>query len=214
MSGSRTAHNGLRPAIAASAAVTLAGMLIGALLWDRLPAEIAVHFSFAGEPDGWESKAFTVFALPLMMLGFQAICVFCALRMSGVPDVLPRMVLWIVPVISLGMFVLLYAHALEARPDIGFWMQLTVGAVMIMLGNVMPKGAGSIRLGPRLQTLPPEAKQKIARFMGYCLVFGGVALCLGALAGSLQVFFAVVAGETVLPFVYALRTARSAAREG
>ena len=45
----------------------------GALLYDRLPERIATHFDMSGTPDGWSSRAFAVFGIPLMMAAMENI---------------------------------------------------------------------------------------------------------------------------------------------
>ena len=45
--------------------LSLSPILIGLLLWNQLPAKLPTHFSTGNTPDGWSSKAITVFGLPL-----------------------------------------------------------------------------------------------------------------------------------------------------
>lgn len=47
--------------------LVLIPMIVGLILWNKLPEEIPVHFNAAGEPDNYESKAFAVFFLPLFL---------------------------------------------------------------------------------------------------------------------------------------------------
>ena len=58
-----------------SSITTLLPVIAGMILWDRLPAEIATHFGANNQPDGYSSKAFAVFGLPLIMLGIHLICI-------------------------------------------------------------------------------------------------------------------------------------------
>ena len=51
--------------------ITLLPIFIGLLLWRQLPASVATHFGVDNQPDGYCSKAFAVFALPVMMLFFH-----------------------------------------------------------------------------------------------------------------------------------------------
>lgn len=197
-----------RFAVVSSCAAILLCMLTGVLLWNRLPAEVAVHFDFSGQPDSYAPRAFAVFGMPLILLAFQLICVFAAVDMPPQQRTMPLVVLWIVPIISLCVMTLLYVYALGSQPNIQFWMQLTLGTVFILLGNAFPKGAASIRLGRRLRHLPLAQKQQIARFYGYCLVVGGIAACLCALAGSDVLFIAIVAAVTAVPLVYVLTFCR------
>ena len=53
--------------------ITLLPIFIGLLLWRQLPASVATHFGVDNQPDGYCSKAFAVFGLPVMMLFFHLI---------------------------------------------------------------------------------------------------------------------------------------------
>ena len=54
---------------------TLLPILIGLLLWKQLPDSVASHWSTGNEPDGYSSKAFAVFGLPVIMLILHLVCV-------------------------------------------------------------------------------------------------------------------------------------------
>jgi len=51
-----------------SLALVAATLLAGLALWDRLPAELAIHFSASGEPDSVASKPVAVVSFPALML--------------------------------------------------------------------------------------------------------------------------------------------------
>ena len=55
--------------------IILAPIVAGLILWDKLPAELATHFGENGEPNGWSSKEFTVFGMPLFLLAVHWFCV-------------------------------------------------------------------------------------------------------------------------------------------
>lgn len=55
--------------------ITLLPIFIGLLLWRQLPASVATHFGVDNQPDGYCSKVFAVFGLPVMMLFFHFICI-------------------------------------------------------------------------------------------------------------------------------------------
>ena len=54
--------------------LTLTPMIIGIILWNKLPAEIPTHFNINNEPDGWSSKPFAVFAIPLLVSLQMQVC--------------------------------------------------------------------------------------------------------------------------------------------
>ena len=55
--------------------IILLPILAGVFLWDQLPEQIPAHWNASGEVDGWSSKPFTVFGMPLILLAFQWLCV-------------------------------------------------------------------------------------------------------------------------------------------
>ena len=48
-------------------------MVIGFLLWNRLPEKIATHFGSEGA-DGWSTKLFAVVIFPLILLVIHLFC--------------------------------------------------------------------------------------------------------------------------------------------
>lgn len=54
--------------------LSLSPILIGLLLWNQLPTKLPTHFSTGNTPDGWSSKAITVFGLPLFMFAMMWFC--------------------------------------------------------------------------------------------------------------------------------------------
>lgn len=87
-----------------TSAVVLCPILIGVLLWNRLPDEMAVRFNINNEVISYSSKGFVVFGIPIMLF----VChFFCLLPMIIDPKntkISRKMVLlliWCIPVISL-----------------------------------------------------------------------------------------------------------------
>ena len=48
--------------------ILLIPIAVGLLLWNQLPDVIPTHWGINGEVDGWSSKPFAVFFLPLFLL--------------------------------------------------------------------------------------------------------------------------------------------------
>ena len=47
--------------------IALLPMIVGIVLWNKLPDPLATHFNFNGKPDGYTSKWMTVFIIPLFL---------------------------------------------------------------------------------------------------------------------------------------------------
>ncbi|WP_459193373.1 DUF1648 domain-containing protein [Halosimplex sp. J119] len=56
-----------------SIAVAVATLGAGLVLWGRLPAEMAIHFSASGTPDNFVPKAIAVAALPALMIALPLV---------------------------------------------------------------------------------------------------------------------------------------------
>ena len=54
--------------------VILLQTVVGVILWDRLPEQIATHFGLNGQPDGYSGRTFTVFGMPLVLLALHWVC--------------------------------------------------------------------------------------------------------------------------------------------
>ena len=63
--------------------ITVLPILIGIMLWNRLPDPMATHFGMDNEADGFSSKAFAVFGIPLCLLALEWIGPRCSLWSSG-----------------------------------------------------------------------------------------------------------------------------------
>ena len=58
-----------------SSLVILLPMVMGLLLWNQLPEQIATHWGLHGEPDGWSGRPMAVFGIPAIMV-VQAALIF------------------------------------------------------------------------------------------------------------------------------------------
>ncbi|MBQ9097398.1 MAG: DUF1648 domain-containing protein [Clostridia bacterium] len=152
--------------------VTLLPILLGVALWNQLPAEIAVHFDINGNPDNFASKGFAVFGLPLLMALLQIIC--CAINdvkayQHGPRVKFERITKWIIPCMSIVLQSAIFAFALGKNVDMRSVALLVVGAVMIAIGNYLPKFDYI-----KNYNLDTEKARKINRFVGIETVIMGV----------------------------------------
>ena len=165
-------------------------VLAGIVLWNRLPEQFPIHFNYAGEVDGWSSKAFAVFGLPLILVGLHLLCALGSLKsdpkaknLEGKPFML---VLWIVPVLSIVLSALMYCTALGMDMNVQIIIPLLVGLLLVIIGNWLPKCKPSWTLGIKLPwTLADEDNWiRTHRFAGPIWVVGGMVIIVCALIGG------------------------------
>ena len=190
--------------------VTVLPMLVGIILWNKLPDQIPVHWNVTGEIDGWSSKPFAVFGIPLMMVAFQWIC---GLALSADPKrsnhgpKLVQLSLWIIPVISIILSAITYTAAMGNGIKVEFILPLSMGLLFAILGNYLPKCKQNYTVGIKLPwTLNSEENwNKTHRLAGWVWMIGGIAIMLlGFLGGALTVWIlmGITAVMALVPVVY------------
>ena len=187
--------------------VMLLPIVIGLLLWDQLPDQVASHWDINGNIDGWSSKAFAVFFFPSLLLVIHWICVFASQtdpKSKNYHPTMIRLVLWICPVLSLILNALVYATALGYTLRIEIILPLLVGLMFIIVGNLLPKCRQSYTMGIKLPwTLADEENwNKTHRFGGKVWVAGGVVTLATAILGSFWILLGVLIVMVVAPTVY------------
>lgn len=152
--------------------VILLPVLIGILLWNQLPSQVATHFDISGNVDGYNSKIFAIFAFPILFLLFQLI-VLVSLEKDSVKATTPaRMVkiyAWLIPFLSLIVQLSIYANALVTA---------FLGIIFIFIGNYLPKTQRNYTICIRLPwTLSDDRNwYKTHRFASKIWVLGGLLL--------------------------------------
>jgi len=62
--------------------VCLLPMILGAVLYNKLPEQMPIHFNIKNEPDNYASKSFALFGLPIIMAIVQAVCIVVTSKAS------------------------------------------------------------------------------------------------------------------------------------
>lgn len=160
-------------------------ILIGILLWDRLPAEIATHFDSDGIPNGWSSKAFTVFGLPAFICICHVLCCvgICAdPKQNRVNDKIFKLILRVCPVVSIFCAVSIYGYALNMGINVDTLGSIFVGVLFIIIGNYLPKCRQNYTVGIKLPwTLNDEENwNRTHRFAGWMWMIGGLLFIVSA----------------------------------
>lgn len=196
--------------------VTLLPILAGVILWDKLPETMATHFGTNNGADGFSSKAFAVFGLPLVLLGVHLLCAFVTAADPRKKNISPKMyslVLWLAPVISLIMCSTVYAWNLGYQMNVTYIAQLLVGVGVLIVGNLLPKARQNYTIGIKTPwaLANEENWNRTHRLAGWLWTAGGLVILIltfcGVSPGWLIAVFAVIA---LVPCIYSawLHTAK------
>lgn len=196
--------------------VTLLPMAAGLLLWQHLPETIATHWDAQGVPNGYSSRAFAVLGIPLFLLLCHLMCFLITQadpKRRGIPSKMLTLVLWICPMISvvcIGIVVLGGALGLHVRVEM--LVPLLMGALYVVIGNLLPKCRQSYTLGIRLPWTLNSAENwtRTHRMAGIVWVIGGIAAMLCALIGLPLALFPITALMVLIPTLYSYLNDRRA----
>ena len=195
------------PKLIITSLVTLIPILIGLILWGRLPDQIPVHWDINGNADGYGTKAQAVFLMPLLLLAIHWVCaVVTSLdpKKKNISDKAFALVLWLIPIISLVCNSMAFAAALGHNINVNVIMPLLMGALFIVIGNYLPKCKQSYTVGIKLPwTLEDEENwNKTHRLAGFIWVICGVIMMATALLNTFWILFVALVPMVIVPVIY------------
>ena len=163
--------------------VTILPMLIGVICWNRLPDVMATHFGMNNEANGFSSKAFAVFGLPVILLAVLWVGAFITSHDPKKQNISAKMfslMLWIVPVLSLVVAAAMYPVNLGYKLDITLFSELLLGLLFIIIGNFLPKARQNYTIGIKIPwTLANEENwNRTHRLAGYLWMICGILMVL------------------------------------
>ena len=203
-----------RKLIIATTLITLLPILLGLILWNRLPYTVAVHWGADGQADGWAGKAYAVFGLPCLLAAIHLFAVLFTLndpRRKNINKKPLMLVFWLIPVLSLVTNGIVYLTAMGADIDVFVICFVLIGIVFIVFGNYMPKLQQNYTVGIKMPwTLnSTENWNRTHRLGGRLFIVGGILMILGGFSGgvlgeegSLILVFGIILLCAVIPCIY------------
>jgi uncharacterized membrane protein len=187
--------------------------IAGVLLWNRLPGQMASHWNINDEVDGYMSKVWGVFMMPLITLGMFALFLI-------VPSIDPLKAniakfreafnLFIVLIVAF----MLYIHGLTLAWSLGYTnfkmstsMLPAMGFLFLFIGFMLRKAKRNFFIGIRTPwTLSSDTVWDKTHQLGAILFMAsGVLAFIGGLFGGITAFwmlFVPLIGSTLFLVVY------------
>jgi uncharacterized membrane protein len=191
------------------AAATLAGLL----LWNRLPDQIASHWNVNDQVDGYMSKFWGVFLLPLITLAM-----FILFRVIPLIDPLKANIAQFREAFNLFIVLLVgfmvYLYGLTLAWNLGYdnfrmsgAMLPAIGLLFIFIGFLMRQAKRNFFIGIRTPwTLSSDTVWNETHRIGAVLfIISGVMAFLGGFFGGTTAFwmmFAPIIGSTIFLLIY------------
>ena len=196
-----------------SSLLILLPMAAGLLFWNDLPEKMATHWGIGGAADGWTSRPFAVFGLPLFILAIHWLCLgFTAMdkKNKGTNKKALSLVFWLCPVISLFGNGAIYASAFGWAFRMDALAPLLLGLLFLVIGNYLPKVSQNHTLGIRIKwTLENEENWNAThRFAGRVWMIGGLLMmaCIFLPTAALPfALFILLPLLVLVPVIYSYR---------
>lgn len=205
-----------------SSLIILLPILIGLILWNDLPNTMATHWGADASADGFSSKAVAVFALPVILLVLQWVCLLLTSldkKQKNQNKKALSMVFWIIPVLSLFSSSMIYSAALGKEFKFEIFTPALFGLMFIVMGNYLPKIRQNRTLGIKLSwTINNEENwNKTHRLGGKVWVICGLILLFSIFLPvkfMIPVMCLVIIAAVVIPTVYSYTIYRRHKKEG
>ena len=169
-----------------TSAVALLPMLLGIALYSDLPDQVPTHWGFDGEINSWSGKNTVVFFMPIGMALLSILVQFMLEndpKKSNMSTAVKAISRWLCPVMSLIFVPASLLSAIGYDLLMSLIACLLVGAVLIIMGNYLPKSKQSYTVGIRLPWTLSSTENwnrthrlagKLWIFAGFCLIAAGI----------------------------------------
>ena len=167
-----------------SVIICLLPMLLGIVLYNKLPEQMPIHFTTNDVPDNYAHKNFALFGIPVIMAIVQAICLIAVniklnkLENKEKPKIL-KIMEWFIPIITVLVYVIMIEVPLGGTIYVGKSICLILGISFMIIGNYIPKI--SYEMGKTtFHPIPKSEKsfRKMSKIMGYSFITMGIALLI------------------------------------
>ena len=169
--------------------IVVAAVLITGSVFSRLPATIPTHWNFAGEVDGYSSREWGAWALPVLLA-------FLWGMLKWIPAIDPRGdnyarftgafegIIVLVMLFVFGSQMVILASSLGQPVSVDRLAPIGIGLLLMGVGNLLPRAKPNWFVGIRTPwTLSSDRVwERTHRVGGYFLVAGGALIVIAGIA--------------------------------
>ena len=190
--------------------VILLPILVGMLLWNKLPDSMAIQFDLDNVAKGYTEKWHAVIITPFILLALHlimAMIIAADPRKKNISSRVYGITIWIIPASSLALAVVIYPYNLGIHFNISLFLGIFLGVIYIIVGNYLPKTRQNYTIGFKLPwTYANEENwNKTNRLAGVIDIVMGILIIINAAMGVLNIFYSFLAAVligTLIPLGY------------
>jgi len=192
--------------------ICLSPIILAMAIYNDLPENIAMQWSFDGNPNWFAPKAAAAFGIPIFFAVLNIVVVLLINSDSRRKNISAKMIIfvqWLVPVLALVIVpIILFTNMGINLPIILIAFTL-LGVMFIFIGNYLPKCKQNYLVGFRFSWTLNDSENwnKTHRIGGYFLMIGGVMFILLAFLPfenhiSLILLLSIMALILTVPILY------------
>lgn len=192
-----------------SCIAVLLPMLVGICIWHQLPERVATHFGSDNLPNGWSSREFAVFGLPLFIFGAHLVCILFTMadpKRNRINGKMWNLILAICPLCSMFCCISIYGYALSWKMNIDTTSGVFLGIIFMIVGNYLPKCRQNYTVGIKLPwTLNDEQNwNQTHRIAGRLWMLCGFFIIVNAFLDVCGVWLegGMIAASVIVPVIY------------
>ena len=192
--------------------IVVAAIVASLAVYPRLPATVSTHWDMLGRPNGWSSRQWGAWVMPLVLLAM-------AILVRVLPAIDPRGsnyskfsgafegIIIAVMLFTLGLHIVILMAALGYPVAMARVLPLAIGALLVVIGNLLPRARPNWFVGIRTPwTLSSDRVwEKTHRLGGKMFVGAGLISVLAALlvpTVGYIVMFCAIAIVTAIVLIY------------
>jgi len=160
--------------------VCLVPIILGIILYEKLPSQMPIHFTINDVPDNYAPKNFALFGIPVIMAIVQVVYLLITMKVENEkkPKIL-KIMEWFIPIMTVLFYIIMVQFPLGSTVYVGKSVCLILGILFIIIGNYMPKMSyemGKLVFHPR----PKNEKtfRTMIRMLGYFFIIVGIILLI------------------------------------
>ena len=186
-----------------SCVICMLPIIMGFYFYDALPDTLAIHFDINNNADGFASKDFTLFCLPIIMVALQTFCwIMSDLNKKDDKKIkVIEVAKWFIPIVTIIVYTITVLVGLGKSINIGKVASIILGVLFILTGNYMPKmsyeeAKGNINPLPKTES----SYKEMVRTLGYSFVIGGF-LVIASILCEGKISLITIFGVCVVVFI-------------
>ncbi|MGI6226418.1 MAG: SdpI family protein [Peptococcales bacterium] len=184
-------------------------LIAAIIIYPYMPEMVPTHWNTRGEVDGYSSKEFGTFFLPLLNIGLYVLFIVLPLldpKKENYEKFLGsyRLIRYVTHIFFVFMFIITTLAALGYTLDIGLWIACGAAMLFILMGNIMGRVRHNYFVGFRYPwTLANEEVWRKTHQMGSkVMVLGGILALIGVIFTQDNIRFIVLMAGLFIPTIF------------